>query len=133
VSHDRAASLAAASYVLRHHDGDRETLRELLYALDLLPDPDVARRHARRTVVNSRPPIDDELRQQVHDLFMDGLTFEEIAERIDRAVPVTKRILTGLFAAASEYIADPDARAAWMAANASEYVRVAPAGQERAA
>lgn len=130
---DRTVGLAAASYVLRRYNGDREALRELLYALDLLPDPDVKRNHERRTAINSRPPIDDELRDQARDLFMDGLTVEEIAERIGRAVPVTKRVLTGRFSAASDYIADPVARAAWMLTNASDYVRAAPAGQERAA
>lgn len=127
---ERAAGVAAAAHVIGRHGGDHGVLRDLLYALDVLPDPDVARRHtrhARRTVADSCPAIDARLRQQVRDAFTDGRPVEEIAATIGRTVPVTNRIITEAFTAPSDYIADPDARLVWMLAEAPEYVRrVAP-------
>lgn len=125
---ERAAGLAAASYVIRYCNGDQAVLRELLYALDVLPDPDVARRHAHRTVVNSRPPL-TEVRDQVLEEFLADHPVEEIAANMGRTVPVTRRLITSAYAAPGGYIADPDDRLAWMLANAPEYVR--PAISER--
>lgn len=101
----RAAGVTAAGYVLRHHGGDRSILRDLLYALGVLPDPDVARgrpRPRRRPVGSSRR------------------TLRPWAASPSTTVP-------------SDYIADPGDRVAWMLANAREYVRPAAPSRRTAA
>ncbi|MCO6011533.1 hypothetical protein NE236_41940 [Actinoallomurus purpureus] len=117
----RSAALAAASHTIRHGGGP-DMLRDLLYALGILSDPDAARNHELATIANSRPLVDDQLRADVRDMLLAGRTPKQIAVAIGRSLQVTNRILTDAFTAPSGYIADPAARAAWMLTNAPDYI-----------
>ncbi|MDL4812745.1 hypothetical protein [Actinomadura opuntiae] len=129
----RRAALHAAAWALRTPD-PAATLRELLDALGVRP----ARRPRppRDFETALRPPIDADLYRRVRAAYRSGTGVDEIAADIGRTRRATERLIAGQLAGplrpgqpdprppstGGGYIADPAARAAWVAAHAPDYV-----------